>query len=53
MYIYKFFHIYEGPYYINQVKGGNAFLLTDIDNHRKKGTHNRLSLKPYHSPDKL
>ena len=49
--IYKFFHIYEGPYYIKQIKGENAFLLADIDTNREKGTYNRLNLKPYHLPD--
>ena len=49
--IYKFFHLYEGPYKISKIKGGNAFYLTEIDSEKEKGTYNRLSLKKFHVSD--
>lgn len=47
--IYKFFHLYEGPFRIHKRIGENAFLLTEIDRPDViHGTYNHCSLKKYH-----
>ena len=43
--IYKFFHIFEGPYIINKQIGENAFELSlPEDMQQIKGVYNRLNL---------
>lgn len=44
----KFFHLYEGPYKINQIKSSNAYQLCDINDATKiKDVFNRTTLKKY------
>lgn len=46
---HKFFHLFEGPFKIVQVKGPNAFVLSDTNDDKKiKGSYNRLSLRKYY-----
>lgn len=46
----KFFHLYEGPYRISELRGNNAYVLIENSSSEiVKGTYNRLSLKPYYS----
>lgn len=50
--IYKFFHLYEGPFRIDKCLGNNAFVLVDMsDSSKIRGTFNRFHLKKYHTRD--
>ena len=47
--IYKFFHVYEGPYKVTKLCGPNAFELCLPENENKiKGVYNRLNLRRYY-----
>lgn len=46
--IHKFFHLYEGPFRIDE-QNGNACVLVDVSNPEIiKGTYNRCFLRKYH-----
>ena len=45
---HKFFPLYEGPYKITQIKGKNAFEISQNDDpQRIIGTYNRTNLRKY------
>lgn len=52
--IYKFFHLFEGPYRIQDIINQNAFVLVHPDdNDRIKGTYNRIHLRKYYPKNLL
>lgn len=49
----KFFHLYEGPFRIDEIIGEDAYVLVDpSDSTVVKGTYNRRNLSKYRSKEK-